>query len=77
MNITSRIKVPGNWEVQGFGTAIYVNHPYEFCPRNPRPPRLPDRIPTGVYSRKFTPEFGAGILKILCATMRPLTLKAA
>lgn len=54
----SSIKVPGNWEVQGFGTAIYVNHPYEFCPRNPRPPHLPDRIPTGVYSRKFTPEFG-------------------
>lgn len=56
----STIKVPGNWEVQGFGTAIYVNHPYEFCPRNPRPPLLPDMIPTGVYSRKFTPEFGAG-----------------
>lgn len=54
----SSIKVPGNWEVQGFGTAIYVNHPYEFCPRNPRPPHLPDRIPTGVYSRKFTLEFG-------------------
>lgn len=56
----STIKVPGNWEVQGFGTAIYVNHPYEFCPRNPRPPQLPDKIPTGVYSRKFTPKFGTG-----------------
>ena len=54
------IKVPGNWEVQGFGTAVYVNHPYEFRPRNPQPPQLPDRIPTGVYSRKFTPEFGKG-----------------
>lgn len=54
------IKVPGNWEVQGFGTAVYVNHPYEFRPRNPQPPQLPDRIPTGVYSRKFTPEFGRG-----------------
>ena len=32
------IKVPGNWEVQGFGTAVYVNHPYEFRPRNPQPP---------------------------------------
>ena len=58
--VPSTIKVPGNWEVQGFGTAIYVNHPYEFCPRNPRPPQLPDKIPTGVYSRKFTPRFGAG-----------------
>ena len=56
----STIKVPGNWEVQGFGTAIYVNHPYEFCPRNPQLPQLPDKIPTGVYSRKFTPGFGAG-----------------
>ena len=54
------IKVPGNWEVQGFGTAVYVNHPYEFCPRNPQPPQLPDRIPTGVYSRKFTPGFEKG-----------------
>ena len=54
------IKVPGNWEVQGFGTAVYVNHPYEFRPRNPQPPQLPDRIPTGVYSRKFTPEFEKG-----------------
>ena len=56
----SEIKVPGNWELQGFGTAIYVNHPFEFCPKNPRPPQLPDAIPTGVYSRKFTPQFGAG-----------------
>ena len=30
------IKVPGNWEMQGFGTAIYVNHPYEFVERDPR-----------------------------------------
>ena len=29
------IQVPGNWEVQGFGTAIYTNHGYEFQPRNP------------------------------------------
>ncbi len=56
----SAIKVPGNWEVQGFGTAIYVNHPYEFRPRNPQPPQLPDKIPTGVYSRTITPEFEAG-----------------
>ena len=24
----SDIQVPGNWEVQGFGTAIYTNHGY-------------------------------------------------
>ncbi|MCH5330583.1 MAG: beta-galactosidase, partial [Alistipes sp.] len=47
------IKVPGNWEMQGFGTAIYVNQSYEFCPENPVPPILPDAIPAGVYRREF------------------------
>ena len=45
------IKVPGNWEVQGFGTAIYTNHGYEFKPRNPQPPTLPEANPVGVYRR--------------------------
>lgn len=45
------IKVPGNWEVQGFGTAIYTNHGYEFQPRNPQPPTLPEMNPVGVYRR--------------------------
>ncbi|WP_255490473.1 glycoside hydrolase family 2 TIM barrel-domain containing protein [Dysgonomonas sp. 511] len=45
------IKVPGNWEIQGFGTAIYVNQPYEWQPRNPQPPLLPDATPVGVYRR--------------------------
>ena len=45
------IKVPGNWELQGYGTAIYVNHPYEFSPVNPRPPHLPEATPVGVYRR--------------------------
>ena len=48
------IKVPGNWEVQGFGTAIYTNHGYEFKPRNPTPPVLPKDNPVGVYRRDFT-----------------------
>lgn len=48
------IKVPGNWERQGFGTAIYVNQPYEFQPRNPQPPFLPEANPVGVYRREFT-----------------------
>jgi beta-galactosidase len=47
------ITVPGNWEVQGFGTAIYTNHGYEFKPRNPQPPLLPDATPVGVYRRDF------------------------
>lgn len=45
------IKVPGNWELQGFGTAIYTNHGYEFKPRNPEPPMLPEANPVGVYRR--------------------------
>lgn len=49
----SEIKVPGNWEVQGYGTAIYVNTVYEFCPKNPKPPVLPDDTPAGVYRRSF------------------------
>lgn len=48
------IQVPGNWEVQGFGTAMYTNHSYEFYPYKPQPPILPDAVPVGVYSRKIT-----------------------
>ena len=47
------ITVPGNWEVQGFGTAIYTNHGYEFKARNPQPPLLPEANPVGVYRRDF------------------------
>ena len=47
------ITVPGNWEVQGHGTAIYTNHGYEFKPRNPQPPLLPEANPVGVYRRDF------------------------
>jgi beta-galactosidase len=45
------ITVPGNWEVQGHGVAIYTNHGYEFKPRNPQPPLLPEENPVGVYRR--------------------------
>ncbi|MDR1258791.1 MAG: DUF4981 domain-containing protein [Tannerellaceae bacterium] len=45
------ISVPGNWEVQGHGVAIYTNHGYEFKPRNPQPPLLPEDNPVGVYRR--------------------------
>ncbi len=48
------IKVPGNWELQGYGVAIYTNHPYEFKTHNPRPPQLPEANPVGVYRREFT-----------------------
>lgn len=49
----SDIKVPGNWELQGHGIPIYTNHGYEFKPRNPTPPLLPDETPVGIYRRDF------------------------
>ncbi|WP_016778397.1 glycoside hydrolase family 2 TIM barrel-domain containing protein [Anaerophaga thermohalophila] len=58
------IKVPGNWEVEGFGIPIYVNIPYEFAdPRTPltemkngpQPPRVPHNYnPVGSYRHSFT-----------------------
>ena len=50
----SSIKVPGNWERQGFGTAIYRNTAYEFSAPRPTPPQLPAAIPLGVYRRSFS-----------------------
>lgn len=55
------INVPGNWEVQGFGTPIYVNTGYSFCSPGyppywdePNPPHIPkDWNPTGTYRREF------------------------
>lgn len=37
--------------IQGYGVAIYTNHGYEFKPRNPQPPQLPETNPVGVYQR--------------------------
>lgn len=45
------IKVPGNWELQGYGEAFYVNQPFEFATYNPVPPILPEENPVGVYRR--------------------------
>ena len=47
------IKVPGNWEVQGWGVPIYTNHPYDFCPYDPQPPQLPEAVPAALYHRRF------------------------
>ena len=49
-----KITVPGNWEVQGHGVAIYTNIPYDFCPRDPQPPVLPEVFPAAIYHRTFT-----------------------
>ena len=49
----AEIKVPGNWEFQGFGDAMYVNQPYEFNTYDPVAPVLPEENPVGVYRRNF------------------------
>jgi len=64
------IKVPANWEVEGYGIPIYVNHQYEFTDykamiaddmelvdkRYPKNPGdVPDQYnPVGSYRRNFT-----------------------
>jgi len=64
------IKVPSNWEVEGFGIPIYVNHQYEFADYKAmvaddmelidrvypaHPGDVPDNYnPVGTYRRDFT-----------------------
>lgn len=66
------IKVPSNWEVEGFGVPIYVNHQYEFTDYKAmiaddmelvdriypkNPGDVPDNYnPVGTYHRDFTIE---------------------
>lgn len=47
----SRIKVPGNWTMQGFGKPHYTN---VVMPFPQTPPHVPEENPTGIYRRKFT-----------------------
>ncbi|MBL7473262.1 glycoside hydrolase family 2 TIM barrel-domain containing protein [Robertkochia sediminum] len=56
------IKVPGNWEVEGFGVPIYVNQPFEFQNGLNNPPDIPDgHNPVGSYKRTFElPESWSG-----------------
>ena len=65
----SNIKVPSNWEVEGFGVPIYVNHQYEFADfkapvaddmefinnKYPKDPgNVPDNYnPVGSYRKNF------------------------
>lgn len=56
------ILVPGNWELQGFGTPIYTNFIYPFKPEFPKVTNEPDknytsfsqRNPVGSYCTTFT-----------------------
>jgi beta-galactosidase len=48
-----KIEVPSNWELKGYGMAIYKSAVYSFRPVNP--PFVPqDDNPIGSYQRKFT-----------------------
>ncbi|WP_223551649.1 glycoside hydrolase family 2 TIM barrel-domain containing protein [Aestuariivivens sp. NBU2969] len=48
------IKVPSNWEVEGYGIPIYTNTTYPFAVNNPNPPDIPDGYnPVGSYKRSF------------------------
>ena len=50
----STIKVPSNWEVEGFGIPIYVNASYPFQKGELNPPDIPDgNNPVGSYKRTF------------------------
>ena len=57
------INVPGNWERQGYGTAIYVNETYEFDDKmfnfKKNPPLVPsEENEVGSYRRTFTVPAG-------------------
>ena len=56
------IKVPANWEVEGYGVPIYTNIEYPFAVKNPNPPDIPDGYnPVGLYKRSFElPESWGG-----------------
>ena len=48
----STIKVPGNWETQGYGHAIYLDERYPFTTSWPDAPT--EHNPTGSYRREIT-----------------------
>lgn len=52
----SSIKVPSNWELEGYGVPIYTNIPYPFSfNETPTPPDIPDGYnPVGSYKRNFS-----------------------
>lgn len=53
------IKVPSNWEMNGFGFPIYCTQGYEYTylmpNKSPNPPLVPMQFnPTGMYRKEFT-----------------------
>ena len=54
-----KIKVPSNWQLQGYGKPIYTNirYPYPICSNPLKLPAIDDTDNScGVYMRKFTLE---------------------
>ena len=49
-NFWEKIKVPGNWQTQGFGKPHYTNVIFPF-PADP--PHVPSDNPTGIYHKNF------------------------
>lgn len=51
-----RFPVPANWEINGYGTPIYINSPFEFDPNTgaKKEPQFPEKIPGGLYRVNFT-----------------------
>lgn len=51
----NKMPVPAVWELNGYGTPIYVNESYEFAQKNPNPPDIPDNLKqeTGLYRKEF------------------------
>lgn len=66
------IKVPGNWELQGYGTRVYTNTTYEFDSEwadfKKNPPFVPEATnEVGSYRRNFTvPADWQGRRIVLC-----------
>lgn len=69
----NEIKVPANWQTQGYGTRVYVNERYEFDSDyynfKKNPPYVPvDSNEVGSYRRTFTiPAGWEGRRVVLCA----------
>ena len=50
----AKMQVPSNWEINGYGTPIYINSPFEFSPDSGKnAPTFPDVVPGGQYRVKF------------------------
>ena len=66
------IKVPANWELNGYGTPIYVNVDNEFRPNEPPFAPTVDN-PVGCYLTEFNiPETWRGEVGLLCMGERPV-----